>query len=318
MKNKVVPFPQLKERLFIQLELATSEERYHDIVNLTNELCQHGFKNKHIYNSKIKALMALKLWEDAEKLCEYVMEQSEDYELFFIDYYLFILHEAHQFIELIEAYELSMKKGIISGNDDVLTELYESAKYILASEYRQQKRYLDRAVEEQNHLRQIQILTTLKMKGYKDLKQFYSLLGNVNVHPIVKTELLIWAKDLKLNNNVELEKFGQMMTIVPNQLESIESQTSYHLVLTELDELQQQNPAQFESLKNIFTHYCFVIYPFVIPEEEVVIIADALKYLNENEFMLNNEFSELKSNLKKYIEQIQICHGMYLQIYGND
>ena len=316
--NQIVPFPQLKERLLMKLELATSDKRYHDVVKLTNELSQHGFTNKHVYTSKINALIALKMWEDAEDFCEYVMDQSEEYEQFFMNYYLFVLHESHQFGDLIETYESSTIKGIISHKDDVLVELYESAKYLLASEYRQQKRYLDRAVDEQNHLRQKQILTTLKIKGYKDLMSFYPLLVNVNVHPIVKTELLIWAKNLKLNDKVELEKFGHKMTIETNQLDNIENQHSFHLVLNELDDLQQQNPAQYEGLKNIFTHYCFVIYPFNIPKEEVEIIVDALKYLSENQYMLNDEVSELHLDLKKYIEQILICHGMYLQIFGND
>lgn len=317
-RNRIVPFPQLKERLLAKLELATSEHRYHDIIKLTNELSQHGFTNKHVYASKINALIALKMWIEAEEFCEYVMEQSEEYEQIFMNYYLFILHEAHQFVDLIETYELSMTKGIISKKDDVLIELYESAKYLLESENRQQKRYLDRAVNEQNHLRQKQILTTLKIKGYKNLMSFYPLLVNVNVHPIVKTELLIWAKDLNLNDKVELEKFGQRMTIELNQLDNIENQTSFQLVLNELDDFYQQNPAQYEGLKKLFIHYCFVIYPFAIPKGEVEVIVDALKYLSENQFLINDEFTGLQTNLKKYIEQIQICHGMYLQIFGND
>src|SRR5690625_1844133 len=129
--NQIVPFPQLKERLLKKLELAISEKRYHDVVGLTNELSQHGFTNKHVYASKINALIALKMWEDAEYFCEFVMEQSEEYEQFFMNYYLYILHEAYQFVDLIETYELSMAKGIISNKDDVLVELYESAKYLL-------------------------------------------------------------------------------------------------------------------------------------------------------------------------------------------
>src|SRR5699024_3033549 len=124
--------------------------------------------------------------------------------------------------------------------------------------------------------------------------------------------------DLDLDDEVELEKFGQVLMVIPKQLKSINGQRYHRLILKKLNEIQQQNPIEYEWLKRLFYHYCFVIYPFTLFEGEIEIIVEALFYLGESHFNLESNLDHVDPLVEKYVKEIELCHQMYLQILDDN
>src|SRR5699024_9218201 len=71
------------------------------------------------------------------------------------------------------------------------------------------------------------------------------------IHPLIKTAILLFAKDTSWNESFEIEKFGQVMTIEANRMKEIEQQQSYKEVMRAIDDIEQQNPVLYD----LFTHY---------------------------------------------------------------
>ncbi len=314
-ESQIVPLPNLKEILFKQLRMALAENRDKDVILIVDEIILHEFGNPNVYVNKIDALIRLNRWEMAKDFCERIMGLSDESYRFFLDHYLFVLHESGLYTDLIKTYDLGLENGYILKSNNALAALYESAKSLLEDEIQLLMGKLEKARLEENHLAQAGIMAKMKLVNYYDVNFWHSFLNDKLVHPVIKTDILMWAKDNKINQKIKLQKFGQSISVVPTELIDWNRQPTYLHIVKKMESILHQNPVQHGLLLQMFNHYSYVLYPFLISKDEEGILVKALIHMGEVHFNEADDHNTVNHRVQKYVYEINMCHEMFLQVY---
>ena len=99
-------------------------------------------------------------------------------------------------------------------------------------------------------------------------EQFYPLLTDQTVHPVLKTEILLLLKRKQVSDEITVMKYGRSKLISPAKLDSIEKHEAYLAVKEHLYDVEQHNPSLYMIALELLDCYVFVHYPLFLRAEE--------------------------------------------------
>lgn len=112
------------------------------------------------------------------------------------------------------------------------------------------------------------------------LKGIKEYLRSTEGHPFLKTMLLQLLKEQEVNEEIEVEKFQQWLTVNPVQMDEIDSFLET-VDITDIlkKEIEQRNPTLYESMKAILNRHSFLLFPIERQPTDPFIWAAAYHFL---------------------------------------
>lgn len=315
-KNNIILFPGTRDKLLRQMENELKNGNFINALNITDELLTNQFHCKNVYVTRLNCLIQLKQLDEAEQLCEHLMESAKNFYEHYFEYYLFILFELNKFHILMEAYEKANKMiSVRSEHREQLDTFYKLAIQMNDVEINKWSQQLEQARKEQNYVLQWQIINKLQQINNNPNKWLISLLEEEKVHPVVKTKIIMWLKEVSNNNEVKVEKFGKVMKFIPKKLLHFKQQEGYIIVKKSLQQVEQKDPSLYRLALQLLNHYYYVMYPMLISKKDADFISEAILAIIKTDLNIQDKFQNDTSNvIKQYIKNIRICNELFLNI----
>lgn len=319
--DNVILFPKWQSTLEEESLNALKQKRYEDALAKLDELLKFQVNNHEIMIGKLICLMELDRHDEAQQLCEDLLQYKDEHYYHYVHIYLTLLFQTGQYDQLMEQvdYEFSCANSMPQFVQEQFRQLYDlsmTMKTKLKSEQSVQiLNRLKKAVCEKNHQKQWQLIERLRKIKSMPTAPLMDLLTNEQIHPVTKTAVFHWLQDKQIHQPVSIHKLGSTLTVVPAEITALESHATFKQTLLLINEIEQINPTLFLLLKKLLYRYAYVRYPIMPASSESVHIARALKeigsdYLN----MPTNEQKSLTVRTKDYIEDIKMCEALYLSI----
>src|SRR5690625_1407150 len=206
--NNVILFPNTKEQLLDQMYQALNNEDYTLSLEKSKQLLCNCINLHDVNVVKLISLIHLNRFIEAEAFCEPLLQVQSPHKEEYLEYYYMILYSSQQYAQLITHYKQLQAESPHLSNQTELTLYYELA-------YQENNRNIHLLIDKiknayQSHddrliFHHIQRLITISDSPHHFM---IHLVKQKDVHPVIKTELLLWFKSCGLNKEIVVEKFG--------------------------------------------------------------------------------------------------------------
>lgn len=290
-KDKVIPFPNLKERLIEKGHAALAEKRYKDALVLLRQAQEFEKGHHEIELGIVICLFELGELEEAKENCWKMLKEDIGDYFHVLQVYLMILVQLGQYEEVETTIDAVLDENSIPVEYlENLTQLHEFSKKMISSKTNPE---IEEKVEEnlydqiryellsQNNvhsqLKMVQSCKELNIRKYIEI--FKEFLVDPDKHVIIKTMIIQLLIANGVSEKIKIEKLGDTVEVIPSELQDPSTVPSASKVLSILEEkLQHHNPTLFETAKDMWLRHLFVIFPLSIEEEDVNCYAGALHY----------------------------------------
>ncbi|MBD8068877.1 tetratricopeptide repeat protein [Bacillus sp. PS06] len=326
----VIQFPNLKERLIEKGLQSLKSKNYKDALSLLLQAQELAGEHDEIDLGIVLCLLELGELEEAKQRCKLMLHQDIGDYFNVLQVYLTILIQLRQYQEVKETIEavleedqvppqyaesfyqlLELSKKMIHSGDELYKLEEESEEPIT---YTLSERIQEILLERDDRNEQAAFIHSIKEYSlHKDLELLKEFVSHPNKDPMMKTLLLQILMDQKVNEEIAVEKFGQVLHVIPATMGDILSDEYSMSVLRHLeDQLGNENPTLFEVTKEIWMRVLFVLFPFVPTEDSPSIWAAALHLYGYELHGIEIENAELEESygvnvfqLKHVINKIQ-------------
>lgn len=323
--DNVIMFPKWKKTLEDESLHALKEKRYVDALEKLNILLDHDVTNHDVMTGKIICLIELGKYEDAEEICLQLLAAKDENYFPYLHIYLTLLFQTSQYQELIERLDDTFEtEDIPEPIREQLVQLYDmSEKLYQETKEENSLNYLQElhdAIKEKETFKQWRILVKCRKLDISPyLGQLKELLVSEEIHPVIKTSIMQWLQEQKVNQNIEIHKLGIKKYINPSRLQDIYSHHVTKQILLLLNDIEQHNPSLFELIEKLLYRYLFIRYPLMPLDEELSFISKALKFLGEDYLQLKeNKVGEGaeddKEKVDYYIKEIELSEKQYFTV----
>ncbi|WP_181349750.1 hypothetical protein [Thalassobacillus sp. CUG 92003] len=319
--GNIVMFPGWKTTLEKEGLEAVRKKRYQEALDKFKPLFDYNVASKEVVTAQLVSLMELGQYEPAEELCQQLMKTEENDYFEYLHIYLTILFQTSRYQELVDLLdEIFESEEIPQQSRTQYWHLYEVSKKLLeesnvemGSQFIQEWK---RSIESEDLHKQWKTISKLKeINAQPFVEPFIDFLTSQSGHPIIKTGVIQWLQESKVDREIPLYKLGVTEKINPAHLKELRSDYVKNQIQLRLSNIEQQNPTLYKLLDQLLYRYMFVRYPLFPMEEEVPSIVQALKYLGH--LYLQMPFDDkLNEETHHYIEEIQLCEQHYSLIIG--
>ncbi|WP_339214456.1 tetratricopeptide repeat protein [Ornithinibacillus sp. FSL M8-0202] len=283
--ENIILFPKwgmtLKEEGFQALQ----EKRYHDALTKLNELLQYHIHDHEVIIGKLMCLMELGRYQEAEELCESMIENKQEEHYFhYVHIYLTILFQTNKYDVLMDLIEVELaSENLPAMLREQFIELYNLSEKMESDIVEKQSTIfieeLLEAVSLSNYEKQWQTIIRLRSMEAELDNRVIQLLGQNEVHPVVKTAIFCWLQEQHVTKQVDVEKQGVKITVKPHDVPEIAIHPTFKGTLAHLHEVEQENPTLYQFLHQLLYRYCYVQYPILPPESDTELLAESLKMI---------------------------------------
>ncbi|MCP8617035.1 tetratricopeptide repeat protein [Salirhabdus salicampi] len=301
-RQDIVMFPGWKKKLESDGLEALKEKRYEDAILHINQLEQYDAASNEILTGKIICYIELSQYDDAIRLCRKLMKEDDDNYYKYLHIYLTILFQTSQYNEIV----------------DLLDEIFENEE--MPHTYRQQfwqlydlsKKFYQEQAETNTQDEIGQFLSSLETGNFQEQWRLLSLLrkrtvtpyvndlipffSDLNLNPVIKTGLLQWFWEQKVDRNIEVEKFGELKIVNPIHMKDVMDDTFAQQTIYYLRDVEQNDPTLYEFAKQILFRFLYVQYPFTPDESEIPNIAEAVLSLALDYLQMDTQYDMLQSH----------------------
>ncbi|WP_243386138.1 tetratricopeptide repeat protein [Bacillus kexueae] len=312
-EKKVVPLPGLKRRLVDKGMEALREKDFEASLRYFKEAEQWDDEDSEIMLGMAISLLELGNLAEAKNICKKMLNEDRGNYFTVLQIYLTILIQMGNYTEVQTTIEAVLEENKVPANHaEQLYKLLDFARRMNKAEDPTDDdiplhQLLESFEQQAKFVQQVQQKNAIKY--ISTIQQF---LEHEEVHPIVKTMLLQVLKEQEIFRKLVVKKFEQEMTVIPLELKDLSEDIFVQRVLNRLeDELSNENPTLFESLKDLWLRFLYVMYPFSpIPKNEEL-WAGALHLVGYQMFGIEVEEEEMLAlynvsihELEPIIEQI--------------
>jgi len=280
-KQKIVPFPGLKERL-VEKGLELLQNQHHEkAIHLLTEAYEMDQTDPVSATSLAVALYEDRKWNEAKALCEKMLHEGlGDYEEI-LELYIMNLIQLKEHDEIVTTIQSIIEENVLS------PERKERFEHLLSMSMRQEQQ----SVQEQSSLesfvfqkdleqQMIQVATLSKQNIHPIKKDLIDAIDSKQTHPFIKTMVLNILREQSVHDKVKIEKWGQSLEVIPAKLlqpfEDPFFQEVTHLIQ---QEVESENPSLADLAIDISKRHLFLLYPFKWIEENTSVIAHAYLHL---------------------------------------
>jgi hypothetical protein len=265
--------------------------------------------------------MELGRYQEAEDMCEDIIRNRDDEHYFhYVHIYLTILFQTNKYDILMERIEEELDtKDLPSMLREQFMQLYDMSEK-MESELVEQKSsvYVDdlmEAVTIANHEKQWRSIVKLRSMHIEPEIRVIELLEKEEIHPVIKTAILLWLQEQNYAKLVNIHKFGKQLQVIPMEIPAITLHSTYEKTIQYLHDIEQDNPTLYQFLEQLLYRYLYVQYPLVPPNEDADLLAESLKIIGYQ--LMNQQEVEPNTDKEKvlvYLEDILNGEQLYLSI----
>lgn len=316
--ENIILFPKWQQKLEEESIAAIQEKRFEEALEKLDKLLSYQVKKHEIYTGKLICLMELERYDDAQELCESLIEEKDEHYYEYIHIYLTLLFQTNQYEELMETVHNELETGNVPVQLEALfSQLYTMSEKMLKSEENDQFHFhldaLFDAVNQDNHIEQWRLIQKLSKLNVAPNEKIIHLLVDEHIHPLNKTAIFLWLKYAGINETIEIHKFGTLMEMKPTDAPDIKESELAIMISAEIREVEQENPSLHQVMDTLLHHYLYVLYPITPPVMDAPHIADALFHVG-NEYLNIDTVSMEDEKVKKYINEIKTTELLYASI----
>ncbi|UOR12142.1 hypothetical protein [Halobacillus amylolyticus] len=318
----IVMFPRWKTKLEREGLEAVREKKYQEAVELLLPLVNYEVASCEVMTGLLMSWIELGQYNEAEELCQDQMRSDQEHYYHYLHIYITILFQDNRYLELVDLLdEIFETEDIPHQSRTQLWQMYEVSSKLLQDSYQKEGEKLAQsfftAIENDdlhNQWRSIQQLT--KQPILNNIEAFEKVLICDSVHPIIKTAIIHWFRDNRVDRKIHLLKFSKDITVIPSQLHSFESEYIIQQIQLRLGAVEQSNPTMYEMVIRLLNHYCYVRYPLYPSENELDYIVEALKQLGHEYLQIPYPSKQDSVEVEKYKEEIELCEQHYVLLVG--
>lgn len=271
--SKVVPFPNLKQRLLDKGMGALQQKKFEEALELLQQTIEMDDQLEEVQLAIIVCLLELGYLDEAKQKCQTMLQQDigDYYEV--LQIYLTILIQLRQYEEVEATIEAVLQEGKIPSQ--TVENLYRLLDFSrkMTSNVMEEKPLVDVNLLRENLplSEQWNIIQALRHEAHGISFAYDALdeyLRDESKHPMLKTVILHMFIEKEISRKLEVEKFGNYIKVTTGELHDITNHPFTMSVLQALDHfLGNENPSLFEVVKEMWNRHLYVIYPF-IPQPE--------------------------------------------------
>lgn len=318
--DNVILFPKWKTLLEEESLEALKEKRYEEALAKLNKLLSYQVNSHEIVIGKLICLMELGRFEEAQDICEELLQHKDENYYHYVHIYLTLLFQTSQYELLMEQvayeYENDAMPPMMKEQFQQLYDMSEKMQTDLSIE--KSTAYLDDLISafyENDHREEWRLIENLRKTKSRPTSTILKLLVNENVHPVIKTAIFHWLQDHEVTYEVDIHKLGLQVRVKPADVMDITSHSIFQQLLLLINGLEQKDPTLFHLLSKLLYRYTYVRYPIMPPIEDVKLIAEALKITGEAYLNIHTIASEERTeDISRYMEEIKLCESLYLSI----
>ncbi|GGN58173.1 MULTISPECIES: tetratricopeptide repeat protein [Oceanobacillus] len=316
--GNIILFPKWQKVLEEESVAAIKEKKFEDALEKLDNLLSYDVKNHDIYTGKLICLMELERYKEAQELCESLIEEKDSHYYQYIHIYLTLLFQTDQYDTLIDVVSVELESGNVPNHlQEPFKQLYTmSEKMRLNVELERSNVFLNAlydAVHQDNHIEQWRLIDKLSKTTIQPNEKVISLLVNEHIHPLVKTAIYLWLKNLGVAKPIEVHKFGIQMKMTPSETPEVNESAIAKEIATEIKKIEQSNPSLYEVMNTLLEHYLYALYPITPSIDESFYIAEALFQIGNDYLNIAVSTSE-QAEVDKYIQEIKTTDLLYASI----
>ncbi|ARI76901.1 tetratricopeptide repeat protein [Halobacillus mangrovi] len=320
--GNIVMFPKWKSRLESAGLQALKEKRYEEALEALQPLLDYGVASNDVVTGILMSWIELGNFDEAEELCQKQMKENMDQYYHYLHIYITILFQSNRYQDIVDLLdEVFEEEEIPHQTRTQLWQMYEVSRKLLEDYHKEKGKELHsdflEALEKDDVRKQWVLLEQLKkQRAQSYIDTFTAVLQNKTTHPIIKTAIIEWFRDSRVDQSLSIQKFGQQMEVNPLDLNPLQSDYILKQIQMRLSGIEQSNPTMYDMLNKFLSHYCYVRYPIYPDEQEVPAIVEALKQLGHEYLQLPYHSDEENEQVQTYKEEIELCEQHYLLIVG--
>ncbi|WP_394233140.1 tetratricopeptide repeat protein [Niallia oryzisoli] len=317
-KGKIVSFPGLEQRLVEKGLENLRQENYYEAIELLEHATRLDSTNSDSHIGLLLAYFDAGLIEKAVALVDQMLQEGIGNDIEIMNIYIMYLVQLHKYEEVVAAIE-----GLIV-EDKIPADKLEHFYRLLDFSQRMLENPVDLSHTEPAEDRWLN--KTIDLFHYTNPEEQMMLAGelnNKNIRPFVneitsylqskdgsaffKTLLLNVLKEQEYDKPVEIQKFNQRISVIPEQLPNITENEQFEEIISMIGQrLQHEDPVLYGHIKALVERQFFMLYPFDL--ESITIEAWAAAYHvlgneyfgnHDTEWELREEYEVLQADLSK-------------------
>ena len=271
--NKVVYFPQLKERLFEKGIDALQSNRLEEAVRFFEQAYKMDSADGEIGAALVLSLYESKRYQQAKEICKELLHGGQGDYFKIVELYLMILIQLNEHKEVVSTISaLFDEKEVPADKEEHFSKLLSFSNKVLegkeppspletAEESETQKILAGRDLQEQTLI----LAELVNRNIYPYMTELLSALTDGETHPFIQTMIVNVLREHGYNDEVPVDKFSNRITCVPADLDDV-FQTDYYLkVIEAMEDLNaQKNPSLLQQVIETFSRHSFLLYPAVM------------------------------------------------------
>ncbi|MGD6816755.1 tetratricopeptide repeat protein [Metabacillus sp. 84] len=286
-QSKIIPFPNLKERLVDKGMDALKKKQFQDALDLFSEARNMDEDQAEIQLGIALCLMEMGELEEASRVCKKMLNEDIGHYFTVLQVYLTILIQLREYNEVQATIEAVLEENQLPAESaEQFYRLLDFSRRMSGSgqEAEPEEEFTyepdDWTTSEgfmAEPAKQIDYIQSIRDRNVaKHMPTLKSLLEHTHAHPVIKTMILQVLIEHEVSKSVTVEKFGDVQTVVPAAL-SLSDTPFAKKVLNLLDDtLGAENPALFEAVKELWIRHLFVLFPFIPKPADASLWAAAL------------------------------------------
>ncbi|MEH7540041.1 hypothetical protein CN939_19920 [Bacillus thuringiensis] len=320
-ENTVVLFPQLSERYIDEGFLALKEREFEDALRCFEILRQYNAETEQTELASVICLLELKRMEEAKDKCEQLLKTGVVLFGDILETYVTILVQTNDYEGVIETVEKVLQtKDIMPDQKEKLAQLALFAEGMLNegdASLVDSNFELDEFTNEifgENFGQKLRAIQRLSLKdldlALPVLKKF---LMDEEQHPYLKTSILYKMIESQVEEEIEVEKFGNTIKVIPAFTGHNEEQSN-NIIHKLSSRLEQNYPDIFEAMVTYWKELQISVFPFALLMDKEEIWSAVLERIGRKRFGLAIDEEELMAAYNIELEEFHIAYQWLLRV----
>ncbi|MDM5190177.1 hypothetical protein QUF99_23410 [Bacillus sp. DX4.1] len=322
-ENTVVLFPQLSERYIDEGFIALRERKFEEALRCFDILSQYNAGTEQTELASVICLLELKRMEESKERCEKLLDTGTALFGDILETYVTILVQTNDYEGVIETVEAVLQtKEITVEKREKLAQLALFAENMLNDEGSiqieqdslfDQEEFLQ-ALHSESFGQQLRTINNLLPRHLETaLPVLREFLLDETKHPYLKTSIIYILVENKVEEEIEVEKFGDKITVIPTHLHRNEEFTN-QVLHTLSARIESENPTMFETIVTYWGEMQTSIFPFPLLTDKVEVWAAVLERIGRKRLGMMIDEKELMMEYNITIEEFHIAYQWFLRI----
>jgi tetratricopeptide (TPR) repeat protein len=316
----VVIFPGWKKQLEVDGLQALQQKRYDEALKNFEKLEEFDAANYEILTGKVIVYIELGRYEEAITICQQLMKEDDSNYFKYLHIYITILFQTSQYDEVVSLLdEIFSDEEIPHTYREQFMQIYDLSKKLDDEQVEQQT---NEDIQQFIHIldsgtfqEQWSLLSKVRRKLIqKEINKIIPFFKDPELNPVMKTAILQWFMEQKVNRNIEVKKWTLTKVVNPADLRDIMDSSFAKQVLVYLQDIEHEDPTLFEIIRQILYRFLYVYFPFTPEDEELTYIKEAvlvlgLEYLSIDRY--HNLLIENEDRREEWVKKIRDLEERY-------